>query len=204
MNTAWKHAWEGRAVLTLGLALGVLSAYPPFQLSRERVSEAMVQAAGDGDAAGVRELLRWGADPNHRQRSTHGGGQGFTAIRWARFNASLPLLRTLLRAGADPNAPDGNGYAPLMWHLGDYNDMEAHAAMVRELITAGADPNGRDEFGNTPLMAGLCGYCAPVLIDTGADVNARDTEGRTVLEHQVESPYPDEEVIRVLRRAGAK
>lgn len=59
---------------------------------------------------------------------------------------TLEVAGMLLRAGADPNAVDGNGQTPLML-AAEHGDL----AMVRWLLEHGADPSKQDHLGETAL-----------------------------------------------------
>jgi hypothetical protein len=100
------------------------------------------------------------------------------------------VMSLLLAAGADPNARDRNGNAPL--HGTDV------AAAVRVLVAAGADPNARNQRGETPLFGRDTAEAVSALIEAGADLTARDEAGRTALFAQ-----GDPEIAGVLIHAGA-
>jgi len=57
------------------------------------------------------------------------------------------IIAELIRAGADPNALDKSGVAPL--HRAVRNRC---AAAVRVLIEAGADPRAPNRNGSTPML----------------------------------------------------
>jgi len=57
------------------------------------------------------------------------------------------IIAELIRAGADPNALDKSGVAPL--HRAVRNRC---AAAVRALIEAGADPRAPNRAGSTPML----------------------------------------------------
>jgi ankyrin repeat protein len=93
-------------------------------------------------------------------------------------------IRSLLAAGANPNALNEAGDSPL--HLAALN---GHLEVVVALLEAGAEANARDANDWTPMFKAAynheldCGY-APVvqaLIDHGGDVNARIFYGITPL-----------------------
>ena len=86
-------------------------------------------------------------------------------------------VRACLRAGADPDARDKNGFTPL--HAAAW---KSDAAAIAVLIETGADPNARNLFGWTPLYSAAGnGNAAAIaaLLDAGADPGARNEDGKT-------------------------
>ena len=108
-------------------------------------------------------------------------------------------VATLLASGADPNAVNDGGYAPLLWA-----SWNGHEACIATLIAAGADPNVADSRGNTPLhRVALGGYkaCFAALIAAGADPNAVNDDGYTSLHWAVYNNH--EACVAALVAAGA-
>jgi ankyrin repeat protein len=62
-------------------------------------------------------------------------------------SAQTKIIARLIRAGADPNAVDKSGVAPL--HRAVRNRC---AAAVRALIDGGADPQAANRNGSTPML----------------------------------------------------
>ena len=78
---------------------------------------------------------------------------------------------------------------------------------VRDLLKQGASPDARDEEDRTPLFAAVLGgsiALVGLLIEAKADVNARDDEGNTPLGRAVFAARGRHEVVRLLRRSGAR
>ena len=116
--------------------------------ARDENQQSPLHAAArfNGDPTFVTLLLEAGADLDAR------GKFGGTPLHVSIWNEDVSVMRTLLKAGADPNAgedgPDG-GNTPL-----HYAARYGNPAMVAVLLAAGADPNARnrdDRWGNTPL-----------------------------------------------------
>ena len=94
----------------------------------------MRDAASKGDAAGVRECLEAGADPNapDPERS----GNGMTAMHYAAYEGkSVEVLEVLRGAGAEVDKLDERGETPLMYAASN----GATGAVVRWLLEQGAD-----------------------------------------------------------------
>ena len=118
----------GKRLTAVGMAFSaalMLSAGSPA--SDSPLADAVMR----GDSAGLRVLLRQGADVNEVQ------GDGMTALHWAASRGNLAATRMLVSAGArlDPVTRNGN-YTPL--HLASQN---GRAEAVKALLAAGANVN---------------------------------------------------------------
>lgn len=133
---------------------------------------------------------------------------GYSVLHWAVLKASispenlnreLPIIRALLRAGADPNTHHTLGGGPL--HIA-VNASEP--VIIAELIEAGANSNARTESGYTPLHFAVDSNSRNVaaLLQAGANVDVRDDDGNTALHHWAVSDGKAE-VFTELVEAGA-
>lgn len=157
-------------ILMIALVLTAsLGAQAPF-------SSPVADAAQRGDTAGVKALLKDGADVN----AAH--GDGMSALHWAADRGDAELAEILLYAGASTSAQTRIGqYTPL--HLAGKS---GNTAVAQALLKGGADVNARStNSGVTPLhLAASSGNPAVVnlLIDAAADINATENEaGQTPL-----------------------
>jgi ankyrin repeat protein len=118
------------------------------------------------DEAGVRRLIRAGADVNARN------DYGSTPLSEAAVSGNVKVIRWLLEAGAEVDGANADGQTPLMI-VSRTSNVEAAKLLIRH----GADVNRREQWRQqTPLMwAAAEGQPAMVelLIRHGADVNAR-------------------------------
>lgn len=97
----------------------------------------------------------------------------------AAANRNLPLIRSLLREGADPNDRGKYDTPALLW-IARVGDVET--AML--LLDAGADPNAVSGLGLGPLHEAIAnGHVEMVraLLDAGADPDLADRTGETAL-----------------------
>jgi ankyrin repeat protein len=148
---------------------------------------ALLYAAHNDRLEAVEELLRLGADPNHR------GEDGETVLMWAAdHEGNAAVLRALIAAGADVHAENAEGTA--FYWLCNHFDIE----MMQVLLDAGAEI---PEFalrraayqGNLPAVR--------FLLDQGVSLTAKDAEGRTALDYARSQGH--EEVARLLESKGS-
>jgi hemoglobin len=113
---------------------------------------------------------------------------GRTLLHAASALGNLTMVELLLRLGADPNARDGGGHAPLYCLANEYKGPDA-GDVVRALAHSGANVNANDGVKHcTALhMAARRGSLetAEVLLDCGAEIDARDSLGDTPLRRSV-------------------
>ncbi|MGZ4983512.1 MAG: ankyrin repeat domain-containing protein [Chthoniobacterales bacterium] len=137
----------------------------------------------------VEVLLSLGADPNYNN------GQLNSFAMWRAVNGEARLLRTMLDAGGNPNAPDFRGN-PIIFDIWDLNYFVADRPMrFRLLLDRGADVNSVLPETN-PIFPGYSillfrarsGVSEPAaytdaleLLDRGADFNRVGDEGMTLV-----------------------
>ena len=122
-----------------------------------------------GDSAGVRLLLRQGADVNASQ------ADGMTALHWAATRGEADMARMLVSAGARVEALTRNGnYTPL--HLAA---RAGRAAAVTVLLRGGADVKAVTSTGGAAALhfAASNGDAETVmaLLDNGAAIDVRES-----------------------------
>jgi len=113
-----------------------------------------------------------------------------------------PIIKMLLDAGANINAPSKYDHTPL-----GQAALSDEVETAKMLLGAGADVNAVDEKGMTALhwagKSGLRGWnVAKILIAAGAVIDARDKDGNTPL-HSAAANY-SHETAKLLVAAGAK
>jgi ankyrin repeat protein len=114
------------------------------------------------------------------------------------FAGDLSRVRALLEMGADPNAADAWGYAPLHRAAA-----AGHVSVIEQLISHGASVSAEDFRGAQPLhFACLCGHvdAAHSLLSAGADCHAAARGGLTPATAATIEGHVD--VLRLLKSLG--
>ncbi|GAA3882172.1 hypothetical protein GCM10022243_53460 [Saccharothrix violaceirubra] len=144
-----------------------------FNADRE---QRLYAAAARGDGAEVRDLLRFGGDPNR-----HDVGSGLTPLMAAVALGADTVVRTLLTGGADVLVTERSGQTAL--HKAVEN---GSADIVRALVRAGSIVDAPvATTGQTPLHVAVRhgnAEAARVLLESGARADLVDHLGRTPLD----------------------
>jgi uncharacterized protein len=189
MKAAMRSSW-GRQFI-IGIALGATCLGGAVGAAPDK----LVDASKRNDTAGVRSLLKAGADVNAAP------ADGMGALHWAAINGEVELAKMLLIAGANPAATTRlGGYTPLLLAA-----TKGDAKMIDALITAGADPKSANANGTTALMlAAAAGRLDAVtlLIDRGLDLDVVEkARGETAL--MFAAAAGNVEIVRALTAHGA-
>ncbi|MDQ5837545.1 MAG: ankyrin repeat domain-containing protein [Acidobacteriota bacterium] len=107
-----------------------MSSASPLKDQTPSDAQALMRAAGDGDAARVRSLLASGAEVNAAAE----GGE--TALMRASAKGHLDVVEVLLDAGGDVHAKSENGFTPLFMAV-----FFGHVEVARMLLARGSDPS---------------------------------------------------------------
>ncbi|XP_047100910.1 poly [ADP-ribose] polymerase tankyrase-1-like [Schistocerca piceifrons] len=162
-------------------------------LSQRERGRRLIEAARQGAAEQLRELLAAGADVGAREE----WGGRWTALHLAAGRGHVAAASCLVGAGAEVDARTSRGQqTPLHWAADS-----GRAGVVRLLVDASADLNARDRRGQTPLHRaaerGRAEAAAELLL-AGADRGARDEEGRTPLD--LARKYGKQQLVDMLRQ----
>lgn len=153
----------------------------------------LIAAATTGNLEVVHELLRTGADVNHRMEN------GNTALIGATLKGHVDIVSELLRGGASPNDKNTDNLSALMAAT-----VEGNMEILCELFQRGADANLSSSNELSVLMtAALVGREEVVskLQSEGADVNWKNSDGNTALICAVLKGQVN--IVRDLLRNGA-
>ena len=125
----------------------------------------LFKAAGDGDIALVRRLVRLGADV--KERDLIGG----TVLHWAADHGQVDVMLALVALGADKEAVDAAGLRPLHWAA-----VAGRLAAVRALLYLDAAVDAQTHDGRTAHAISLKRGHAHVAELLEAAAQSRDTE----------------------------
>jgi ankyrin repeat protein len=181
--------------------------YPTLCPDNEPMSDA-------GDDQSIGDAMLPGSEPDDLAESKRRVSADLAYLTSRDENNDTPLLRAvfsnrpdvvefLLRAGADPNVDDGDGYTSL--HIAIESDHHASIDIISKLIVAGADIHRLGAArGWAPLhMAASYGHAekAQRLLDAGAEVDQRCVDGETPLMNAARAGRA--ELARLLLDRGA-
>ncbi len=162
----------------------------------------LVEAVLNNDLNSVTALLAQGADANVKSNV------GIPALLVAIRRESAPMVKALLKRGANPNVRDSDtDWTALLHAIGQIE-------IAKLLLAAGADVNATSRRGDdllrgmTPLMLAVLDgneELVQLLVDKGADVSARAPDGGTALALAKEfDPKNHQGLIRKLEAAMTK
>ena len=160
----------------------------------------MYWAARHGNLPAVRALLMDGVGINKSVNR-----RKWTALHVAAFHHHAPLVKELIKAGADVNMPFTDVTIPpiLNYTALHVAASRCHVMTIMELIKGGADVSIANSDGVTPLhIAAEDGYEAGVvaLLDAGADINAVTRHGYTPLFYAIHKNR--ERIVELLKHAA--
>lgn len=131
---------------------------------------------------------------------------GSTLLHWAAACGHTEIADMLLKAGANPNAPDNSGTPPLQLcfrHLyGCYYDIHEECAGL--LLEAGANPNIKNRDDDELLIFAAARHATVLeqMLQKGISPDVRDTEGTPLLFHATSWKYATADSLKVLLAAG--
>ena len=184
-----------RGIVGCGMAALLAAALSGATTAAQAGRSAVAEAVQAGDLAGVKRLLKDGADVNAAI------GDGTTALHHAAMRGDAEMVGVLLAGGASVRSTTRlGGYTAL--HLAS---QRGHDTVIERLLKAGANPNQPTQTGATPLMlAAASGHAAAVkqLLASKADVDAREAaNGESALMFAAAFDRP--EVVKLLVEVGA-
>ncbi len=160
-------------------------------------NDALIQAAGKGQAQEVVSLLRDGANVNAKDRF------GMMPLHHAARCGRVEVVKVLIAEGADVNARAGDGCTAL-----HFAATAAHKDIVKLLASRVFNIDAKDKDGQTPLHLVARSIAdkqavldtVGMLIARGANVGSRSLDGSTPAHEAEEHGYP--ETVALLREYG--
>ena len=151
----------------------------------------LMQAAIDSDYERTKILLAQGADPN----VVSANSDRDNALNMAIFNGgklgSLAVAQELMNAGADVNAKNSRGMAPIHFMM-QITNADNRIIIMRDLMARGAHINAQNEDGSTMLHIAVTNldynWIDRLNAEYGQIINydAKDKKGRTALDLAIE------------------
>jgi uncharacterized protein len=155
----------------------------------------LVDAAKSDDSAAAMALIKGKTDVNVP------AADGTTALQWAVYHNNVPLVESLIKAGAKASTANQYGSTPLLEAA-----VTGNATVIEKLLKAGANPNSGNADGQTALMilARTSNVDAvKVLLRHGANVNAVEQwHQQTALMWAAAESQPA--MVKLLLQHGAK
>src|SRR5438105_7356433 len=137
--------------------------------------------SGEGDIDIVKELIRFGADVNAKNKNGH------TPLKYAVEQNQKEIVVYLLDAGANTEIKDDSGRTPLF-----IASSQLDIPLIDILVSRGANVNKKDKQGYTPLHVAASNYHSrdskkrietlKTLINAGAKVGTKNKYGQTFLD----------------------
>src|SRR5580698_7872224 len=134
-----------------------------------RQQTPLMWAVAESHADMAQELIAHGADVNARQVTWNWERQvtkeprekwmplgGLTPLLFAARQGCVECSRVLVKAGAEINATNPNGFSPILLAI-----INSHYDVAAFLLEQGADANIADEVGRTPLYAAVDMHTLP-------------------------------------------
>ena len=126
----------------------------------------LIDATKANDSAGALELVKNKADVNAAE------SDGTTPLHYAVYHDDVPLVESLLKAGAKPSVANKYGSTPLLEAA-----VRGNPVVIEKLLKAGADTNQGNADGQTALLIVSRTSnvtAAKLLISHGANVNVTE------------------------------
>lgn len=141
----------------------------------------LIDAARRGDVDAVKQLINTGIKLDAVDE------MGLNALHHASKSGQNQVVHVLIEAGADVDAPAGNGSGKTPLHLASESRTVGTSGVVQILVDSNANANARDARGSTPLHGLISGEDAKLgsadvkaralLRDGGADPRTRNEAG---------------------------
>jgi len=174
INVTFAH--PKRALILLALLLAGCKGAPPAD-----INALLLDACDAGNLVEVTSLIAKGANPNAIDKNP---ARKFTPLVIG--TAHPDVVAFLLKHGADPKLPDGNGLQPV-----DYAASSGSVKTLQLLLDAGASPNsiGGEEAPLSSAASLAQIEAAKLLLERGAQLNFHSAgSGFTALQEAIIMP----------------
>ncbi len=145
------------------------------EIDSSKMGELLVKLCYKGSTGLVKELLKNGADVNHRSD----GFRNERPANIASVNGRADILRVLFEYGCNFNLSNSIGTTPLM-----YACEQEYIEIVRLILRRGANVNQQDSEGRTAIFyVQNSEKMVELLIENGCNINITDEIGFTPLNY---------------------
>jgi len=212
-NQGWQEIYDYLAPLTSPeLRQEAELVLPTGLIRRQRANDKFTEAFFDqvvkGDIEAVKKSIKKGVNVNAIS------ADGVVALNIASFWGYVPVVRTLIEAGANIELQDEDEMNTALIQatkgisFAQYNKkpITEHLKIICQLIKSGANVNAKTKDDWTALLEAVT-YgnnleVVKLLLQAGADVNAKDRWGNTSLSRAKKAGL--DEISQILIGAGAK
>jgi len=170
------------------------------QSTTDESKTPLMKASAKGDLKAVKHLLSDGADA--RSRTKDGETALYEAIEWRHSGQSnLPIVASLLSAGADPNETEIFGTSALVISLTrDHINPDVTLLLLRSGAKVSVDCPKSDSLVSLATQDSSLAVIG-ALLEKGAQVNCKDTHGMTALHWAALNGQVDR--VALLLKSGA-
>lgn len=201
LNAGYNAALNGDIAAIVTLVYNQVGHSYSLCTSGQTLESQLSQAVANEDVKKVQEILNTSAEANVSKAAEDPSNElGDSPLHLACAKGSLPVVKMLLKQGANINAKNKEGVTPLMTATS-----KGHKELVQYLLENGADCAIQAGNGSTALMfASSAGHVeiVEILIQNRCGIDLQKTDGFTAL--MLASRNGRFKVVNALLKAGAR